>query len=529
MRLVPAGPHATLLELEAAASPETSRYLANLRRRLAATAPPEVRDLVPGFTSLLIEHRPTLTRRSRQVWLERAARAPGGEDPGRLHTLRVAYGLDADVQELETRLGLPFDEIARVHLEHEATVAFLGFTPGFPYLLGLPARLQLPRRERPLERVPAGAVAIAAGSGGIYPSASPGGWWIVGKTDAQLFDPDLEPPSRLAPGDRLRFEAVEPAQWRAPEGRERDALTRPAGHAHGPFVHVVEAVAGSASLQSAPRWGGGHQGLAQAGVLDPPALDAGNRMVGNPADASALELLGQPLVLRSEATRRVAVTGGGTALALEGRAIPTWRAFTWPAGTTLELLPDASVSGRTCLLCVQGGFAAEDWHGSRSTDLRAGAGGSGRALRPGDTLALGEEASVAALVHPGRPLYPPRTLLRLYPGPQYDAAAFEALVNGSFRLAASDRTGARLEGSAVSLPQHEVDSDGSPWGAVQIPPDGAPIVLLADRGRTGGYAKPAVADPRDLWRLAQARPRGEVWFVDGRRGAWAAEPLDSEP
>jgi allophanate hydrolase subunit 2 len=121
-------------------------------------------------------------------------------------------------------------------------------------------------------------------------------------------------------------------------------------------------------------------------------------------------------------------------------------------------------------------------------------------------------------------------LVRLHAGPQFDAEAFASLAGRAFRIADLDRTGARLDGPAVPHPAPSIPSDGSPLGAVQIPPDGRPIVLLADRGRTGGYAKPAVVDPRDLWRFAQARPGDEVAFVDARGAAerlGAPEPLDS--
>jgi KipI family sensor histidine kinase inhibitor len=524
VRLRRAGPYATSLQLDEPPSPATSRRLARLRERLARSAPPEVRDVVPGFASLLIEHRPTLTPRTLHAWLAHAGEAGDGETSDRLRTLRVAYGLDADTAELEAALALPFDSIARLHREHEATVAFVGFTPGFPYLAGLPEALALPRRERPRTRIPAGAVAIAAGRGGVYPAASPGGWWVLGRTDAVLFDPYRDEPAWLAPGDRLRFEPVRPSDL-APAGATapppREALDAPA-------LEVLDAVPGSASLQAAPRHGGGHLGLAQTGALDPLARDAANAMVGNARGAAVMEAIGQPVTMRAEEERLAAVAGGGMALALDGRPVAAWRAFRWPKGSVLELLPDRAVRGRTAVLAVAGGLLGERWRGSDSTDVRAGAGGSRRWLAPGDRIALGGAPPRPAVPHPGRPRHPERIALRLHPGPQYDAGAFDALVSRAFRLDDADRTGARLDGPPLAeLPT--VESDGSPLGALQIPPDGHPIVLLNDRGRTGGYPKPAVVDPRDLWRLAQARAGDEVWLVDARVGDDPWEPLDFGP
>ncbi len=95
----------------------------------------------------------------------------------------------------------------RRHTAVDYLVAFLGFTPGFPYLVGLDPALHVPRRATPRTRVPAGSVGLAGSQTGVYPTASPGGWQLIGRTEAVLFDPDRDPPALLAPGDRLRFVA----------------------------------------------------------------------------------------------------------------------------------------------------------------------------------------------------------------------------------------------------------------------------------------------------------------------------------
>lgn len=520
MKVRPAGLGAFVLDLEAPPSPDLALRIAALRNALAVTAPPEARDVVPAFASLLIEHRPTLTARARRAWLARALQGAPSAPPPREHTVRVAYGEGADREALAERLSLPWEEIVRVHAAHVATVAFVGFTPGFPYMLGLPEALHLPKRDTPRAHVPAGSVAIADGRGGLYPSDSPGGWWVLGRSDTWAFDPHTEPPLRFAGGDVVRFEAVEPRALRPRPSAPEAALDGP--------VEVLEATPGGADLQGAPRWGVGHYGMAQAGAWDPVALEAANRVLGNPRSTLAVESRGQPLTLRTEVDLWACVTGGGTAVAVDGRPAPAWVAFLWPAGGTLELLPDPSVSGRSAVVAIAGGWQGEAHRGSDSTDRRAGVGGSRRWLRPGDRLTPAGRATGSPLPHPGRPRYAPRVQVRLHPGPQYEPRAFDHLVRTAFRLRALDRTGARLEGPAVPIEAGAIDSDGSPFGAVQVPPDGQPLVLLADRGRTGGYAKPGVIDPRDAWRLAQARTGGEVWFVDARRGPVEAEPLDSD-
>lgn len=119
----------------------------------------------------------------------------------------VSYGGrdGPDLQSLAETLGLSPAEVVAFHAAPVYTVAFLGFLPGFPYLLGLDPRLTCPRKPRPSLRVPAGTVAVAGVQTGIYPCASPGGWHGIGRTALRLFDPAAEPPFALKAGDRVRF------------------------------------------------------------------------------------------------------------------------------------------------------------------------------------------------------------------------------------------------------------------------------------------------------------------------------------
>ena len=110
-----------------------------------------------------------------------------------------------DLDALAEHAGLSPREAVELHATAEYRVAMLGFAPGFPYLLGLDPRLAMPRLATPRQRVEAGSVGIGGAQAGIYPRPGPGGWRIIGRTDALLFDPARESPSLLAPGDRLRF------------------------------------------------------------------------------------------------------------------------------------------------------------------------------------------------------------------------------------------------------------------------------------------------------------------------------------
>ena len=116
------------------------------------------------------------------------------------------YALDLD--EVTHHVGLPFEEVIELHSNASYQVNCLGFTPGFPYLSGLPLELGTPRRALPRKAVPAGSVAIGGNQTGIYPTISPGGWNVIGRTPLRLFTPEKNPPALLCPGDKVRFRPI---------------------------------------------------------------------------------------------------------------------------------------------------------------------------------------------------------------------------------------------------------------------------------------------------------------------------------
>jgi inhibitor of KinA len=147
---------------------------------------------------------------------DRAAAAGAGESAaGRLLTIPVCYGGEhgPDLEAVGAAHGLSADEVVALHRGAEYFVSAVGFTPGFPYLGGLPERLRTPRRSTPRSRVPAGTVAIGGAQSGIYPFESPGGWNLIGRTPWRLFDPYARPPALLRVGDRVRFQPVTPAEF----------------------------------------------------------------------------------------------------------------------------------------------------------------------------------------------------------------------------------------------------------------------------------------------------------------------------
>lgn len=179
-----------------------ARYAALARLNL-----PEIEDIIPADGSmLLILHRgEAVSAALRQALVE--ALVDESVASTTLHEIAVEYGGAAgpDLAELARQAGMDKATYINSHSAVEYTVAFLGFQPGFPYLRGLPPGLYAPRRASPRVRVPAGSVAVGGGYCGIYPASGPGGWHLIGRTDAVLFDPLRAAPTLLLPGDRVRF------------------------------------------------------------------------------------------------------------------------------------------------------------------------------------------------------------------------------------------------------------------------------------------------------------------------------------
>jgi len=215
-RILPFGDSAVLLELDTVASVASARRARDLAGAIDAVrvATPGLGVPVPAAASVLVPFDPLpITLDEVTALLElllASAPATQASEPGQLHEIPVRYGGDdgPDLDPVATELGLRRDDVIELHADREYEVMFLGFAPGFAYLGEVHARLVVPRLATPRVRVPAGSVAIANAVTAVYPQVSPGGWRILGRTDAAMFDPFATPPARLRPGDRVRFVPV---------------------------------------------------------------------------------------------------------------------------------------------------------------------------------------------------------------------------------------------------------------------------------------------------------------------------------
>ncbi|MFJ8505169.1 biotin-dependent carboxyltransferase family protein [Streptomyces avermitilis] len=273
------------------------------------------------------------------------------------------------------------------------------------------------------------------------------------------------------------------------------------------------------TVQDLGRPGYAHLGVPRSGALDPPAAALVNRLVGNPPEAAVLETTLNGCALRPRSAVTVAVGGAPCAVTVGGRPAPWGAPVRVPGGALLDIGP--ARCGVRGYVAVSGGVAVEPVLGSRSTDLLSGLGPA--PLTDGTVLPLGQpvgpHARVDAVPQPGPPA---ELVLRVTPGPRDDwftAAALRTLVTRAYRVStASNRIGLRTEGPALERSRTgELPSEGMVWGAVQVPPDGRPVVFLADHPTTGGYPVIAVVRPADLPAAAQAVPGTPVRFVAVRR------------
>ncbi|MEU0035635.1 biotin-dependent carboxyltransferase family protein [Streptomyces sp. NPDC006333] len=273
------------------------------------------------------------------------------------------------------------------------------------------------------------------------------------------------------------------------------------------------------TVQDQGRPGHAHLGVPRSGALDAPAAALANRLVGNPVEAAVLETTLNGCALRPCSAVTVAVAGAPSPVTVDGRPAPWGAPVRVPAGALLDV--GAARAGLRGYVAVSGGVAVDPVLGSRSTDLLSGLGPP--PLTDGAVLPLGHPCGVPARVdvvpHPGPPA---ELVLRVTPGPRDDwftASALRTLATAAYRVAsASNRIGLRTEGPSLERAvSGELPSEGMVLGAVQVPPDGRPVVFLADHPTTGGYPVIAVVRTADLPAAAQAVAGTPVRFLVVRR------------
>ena len=379
-----------------------------------------------------------------------------------------------DLADVAAAWGVTAADVPRIHAGTEFRVAFCGFAPGFGYLTGLPEHLHMPRRATPRTRVPAGALALAGPYTGVYPRPSPGGWQIIGRMPepGDLWNPAREPAALLSPGARVRFVAAE--------------VRRMTG-----AIEVVRAGA-LTTVQDAGRIGWAHLGVPRAGALDAPSHRLANRLAGNPADAATAgddryRLRGPRRTGRwspSSAVRPAAVT-------VDGRPVAWGAPVHVPAGAVLDAGP--AVQGLRSYLALRAAVCCRNrcWAagpptcspGSARPRCATGtycpwAAGAPTARGRRRRALAGRARANSFSRYASAPATPGSRMRRCARSP-----------TATYRVSPhSNRIGLRTEGPALARAHEgELPSEGMVLGAIQVPPDGRPVVFLNDHPTTGGY------------------------------------------
>lgn len=488
LRFLPAGDNALLVELD---DLETTLTLLDA---LIASPLEGVQEMVPAARTLLMSFDPRVTSKPRLISslcsTDLSARSARH---GNSHDIPVVYDGE-DLVDVAKMLGQTVEEVVRRHTQATYTVAFTGFAPGFAYMTCDDAGLDMPRRKSPRIRIPAGSVALGGKFCGIYPSDSPGGWQLLGRTPLEMWDTARSRAALLAPGDRVRFRPVAETTVFASAARS----VRASGPASCLVGFQVTRADRPALFQDLGRFGHANQGVSGSGALDRHSLAEANQSVGNLPGSAALEVILGGFAIKVDRHATLAVTGATCPLSIrtaQGRTVaaPFGRPFALDAGDELELGYPAE--GMRSYLALRGGFQLDRVLDSASTDTLAKIGPApvvvGAVLSPANISAGAVDPFRAAQ----KPL--PRTgdtvTLDVLLGPRTDwftEAGVATLSGQEWTVTAeSSRVGMRLNGPDPVQRRDEAEllSEGTVRGAIQVPHNGQPVLFLSDHPLTGGY------------------------------------------
>ncbi|GAA3295971.1 carboxyltransferase domain-containing protein [Arthrobacter citreus] len=542
----PAGTRALLVELRSLAD------VTALHAQLKAHPLPGQIDVLAAAGTVLVRFigRPESADAAARIQALDLTHADAPE--ARTVTIDTVYD-GADLAEVARLTGLSEEAVVKAHSGSSWLGGFGGFAPGFTYLTGGDPVLNVPRRNSPRTAVPAGSVALAGEYSAVYPRESPGGWQLIGRTNAVMWDLDREDPALIRPGDKVIFNPVRELVTTTTAAE----AASPSSEASSPTSLEVKAPGLQSLIQDLGRPGYADLGVSAAGAADTRSARQANRLVGNPADAAVIENLfgGLELTAHGDAVLALAgaelpaavVTSGNGDDGARDRPAPLNAPFALLDGETLTL--GSPFRGVRSYVAVRGGITVEPVLGSRSTDSMSHIGPA--PLEAGTRLPVGSITGTAPVGSPepgtlgsgdrpgtlGNGTDP--TLLRITAGPRQDwfgPDAVETLTGHTWRTTnESNRIGVRLatdpddDGAhpLVRARDGELPSEGVVTGSLQVPPSGLPVLFLADHPVTGGYPVIAAVVPEDLPIAAQLPPGHPVRFVFVNPDTLAPLPPDA--
>lgn len=471
-------------------------------------------EVIAAFNTLLFKAD---TRRALDAALKtlRSLQPPEvREQENKTVEIEVVYAGE-DLEEVARWYDMSAHALIDCHTNEEWTATFGGFAPGFVYCTSATQSWDTPRRDSPRTQVPAGSIALAGPYSAVYPIDSPGGWQLIGATPTAVWDETQNPPNLIHPGDTVRYRAVTEHINVKPPTTSAVSLN------HGRPVATVTEVGLQALFQDLGRVGHGDVGVSTSGALDHGAARQANRIVGNASSATVIECLFGGFSFCADTDLTCTVTGAEAPLTIHGQPAPLRTPVVVPEGA--ELSVGTPTCGTRNYVAVRGGFAAPTVMGSTATDTLSKLGPD--PIVAGQKLSV-ETGSVPAAVGETEPSTLPDQLdsvtLRAVPGPRAHwcvPGELDTLAAQTWTVSAtSNRIALRLspEGDGRALKRAEdkgeLASEGMVSGAIQVPPEGHPVLFLADHPVTGGYPVIATVVAEDLDLAAQLPPGARIHF-----------------
>ncbi|KES19305.1 Allophanate hydrolase subunit 2 [Gilliamella apicola SCGC AB-598-B02] len=489
MRFLPVNIDAIMVELSSLE--QTMALTDQLQNNLAFW---KIEEIIPAARTVLIRFNPILTDADTLAKNICALDLTSGSIPsGELIIISVNYNGE-DLAYVADHLGITVSEVINRHTNNEYQVAFCGFAPGFAYMISNHAQLNVPRRQSPRVRIPAGSVALAGEFSSVYPQAGPGGWQLIGITESAVWDINRDNPALFKPGSRVHFvdAAKTSKKYHLPTIKKEEK--------NNSQQDIKVLATGLQTLfQDNGRIGQAALGISESGAMDKSALHSANRVLGNPINEVALEITQGGFKTQINRSMLIAVTGAVcdiniTTLLGEKYTAPMYQPILLEKGDTVEL--GNIKCGVRSYLAVRGGFQVSPILTSCSFDTLAQVGPP--PITIGQTLAIKStniKASVSLNESPAinYPCPGDVVVLDIVLGPRTDwftPNAIKLLTEQLWRVTpASNRIGLRLSGD-ISLTRdklQELPSEGTCIGAIQIPANGQPVLFLNDHPLTGGY------------------------------------------
>ena len=546
VRICAAGDKAVSVVFGSVINKEINGRVRALKNALLSLKVDGITEMVITYAALAVHFEPALIRRKdliakiEEVLPEILAAeieagpakenpAHGGGEAGQVKEIPVLYGGEAgpDLSDCAAKEGKTEEEIIQIHTSHEHYIYMLGFSPGHPYSARDEEPFSFGRRETPRVRIPERSVVVQRNLTNITPFSQPCGWQVIGSTPLDITYYRRNKPFLFEAGDRLKFKAIDRAEYdriREKEEKRRQAEKENAEAIFGDGPADLEILSPGlmTTVQDDGRFGYQAYGVSPAGPMDARAFHLANLLAGNAQNTAALELCVTGPEIRVNKNTTVALCGADFGMRIDGVPVPSYAGVPVQKGQVISFTP--ARRGRYGYLAFRGGIYVPEVMGSRATLMKNQLGGlSGRKLAAGDELKLGFGLLAGGALR-RLPAEVPAAkeemvTLRVVKGPQDDMFTKESLRyffnHGAVVTDACDRQGARLQARPLEFTgAKDIVSDGISFGAIQVPGDGQPILLLADRQTTGGYAKLGTVITADLGKAGQLQPGQQVRFVE---------------